>query len=41
VYIKGEFLGGCDIVVDMHNSGELVTALKTVGHTSTWNAEAE
>eukprot|EP00038_Savillea_parva_P005957 m.160869 g.160869 ORF g.160869 m.160869 type:complete len:153 (-) comp12000_c0_seq1:362-820(-) len=39
VYIKGEFLGGCDIVVDMHNSGELVEVLKSVGHQSTWAEE--
>ncbi|KAJ1551454.1 monothiol glutaredoxin grx5, partial [Nowakowskiella sp. JEL0078] len=23
VYVKGEFVGGCDIVVNMHKSGEL------------------
>jgi monothiol glutaredoxin len=23
VYIKGEFIGGCDIMLDMHKSGEL------------------
>ena len=23
LYIKGELVGGCDIVVDMHNNGEL------------------
>ena len=23
LYVKGEFVGGCDIVTDLHNSGEL------------------
>ena len=23
IYIKGEFIGGCDIVTEMHDSGEL------------------
>ena len=23
LYVDGEFVGGCDIVTDMHNSGEL------------------
>lgn len=23
LYVNGEFVGGCDIVTDMHNSGEL------------------
>lgn len=25
VYLKGEFIGGCDIVLGMHQSGELAT----------------
>jgi len=29
LYIGGEFVGGCDIVVDMHKNGELVTLLKS------------
>lgn len=28
LYIKGEFVGGCDIVKDMFNSGELQDLLK-------------
>jgi monothiol glutaredoxin len=28
IYIKGEFIGGCDIVKDMFLSGELETLLK-------------
>ncbi|MCL4132599.1 UNVERIFIED_CONTAM: hypothetical protein GTU68_039853 [Idotea baltica] len=27
LYIKGEFIGGCDIVTEMHESGELKQAL--------------
>ncbi len=28
LYVKGEFIGGCDIVRDMYESGELETLLK-------------
>lgn len=31
VYIKGEFIGGCDIVREMYESGELQTLLKDKG----------
>lgn len=27
LYVKGEFIGGCDIVTEMYESGELKTAL--------------
>lgn len=27
LYIKGEFIGGCDITTEMHESGELATLL--------------
>ena len=27
LYIKGEFIGGCDIITEMHEDGELATAL--------------
>lgn len=30
LYVKGELLGGCDIVVQMYESGELKTALDEV-----------
>ncbi|EFJ20853.1 hypothetical protein SELMODRAFT_85254, partial [Selaginella moellendorffii] len=30
VYIKGEFVGGCDIVTNMHRSGELKDKLKAL-----------
>lgn len=28
VYIDGEFIGGCDIITSMHESGELSEVLK-------------
>ncbi|MSO71476.1 MAG: Grx4 family monothiol glutaredoxin [Alphaproteobacteria bacterium] len=31
LYVKGEFIGGCDIVRDMHASGELSEVLKSAG----------
>uniref|UniRef100_A0A6M2CT55 Glutaredoxin-related protein 5, mitochondrial n=1 Tax=Rhipicephalus microplus TaxID=6941 RepID=A0A6M2CT55_RHIMP len=31
VYINGQFVGGCDIVLQMHQSGELVDELAKVG----------
>ena len=34
VYINGEFVGGCDIILQMHQNGELIDELKKVGITS-------
>ncbi|XP_043252230.1 glutaredoxin-related protein 5, mitochondrial [Colletes gigas] len=34
VYINGEFVGGCDILFEMHKNGELVEELKKAGITS-------
>ena len=31
LYIKGEFIGGCDIVKEMYESGELAKLLETKG----------
>jgi len=31
LYVKGEFVGGCDIVTEMFQSGELKTALEEKG----------
>ena len=28
LYVKGELIGGCDIVIDMYNSGELEKVIK-------------
>ena len=35
VFINGEFLGGCDILIQMHRSGELVEVLQKAGIKST------
>lgn len=34
VFINGEFVGGCDIMLQMHQNGELIEELKKVGITS-------
>lgn len=31
LYVKGEFIGGCDIVTEMYQSGELVSLLREKG----------
>ncbi|XP_076442259.1 glutaredoxin-related protein 5, mitochondrial-like [Babylonia areolata] len=31
VFMDGEFVGGCDILMDMHKNGELIDELKKVG----------
>lgn len=31
LYINGELVGGCDIVIDMYNKGELQKALASAG----------
>jgi monothiol glutaredoxin len=31
LYVKGEFIGGCDIVTDLYKSGELKDILDGVG----------
>jgi len=31
LYVKGEFVGGCDIVREMYETGELATMLKEKG----------
>jgi len=31
VFINGEFIGGCDIMLEMHKTGELIDELKSVG----------
>ena len=35
LYIKGEFVGGCDIVTEMYQSGELQSLLTEKGVTQT------
>lgn len=41
VYIGGEFIGGCDIVLQMHQNGELIDELKKVGIKSLLLEKAE
>ena len=31
LYVKSEFIGGCDIIKEMHESGELLELLNTKG----------
>ena len=31
VYMDGEFIGGCDILLEMHQNGEFIDELKKVG----------
>ena len=38
LYVKGEFVGGCDIVREMFDSGELQTLLKEKGVATTADA---
>lgn len=41
VFIDGEFVGGCDIMLQMHQNGELIDELKKIGITSALLKEAE
>lgn len=41
VFINGEFVGGCDIMLQMHQSGDLVEELKKVGIKSALLTAAE
>lgn len=34
VFVNGEFIGGCDILLEKHQNGELIEDLKKVGITS-------
>ena len=40
LYVKGEFVGGCDIVTEMYQDGELQTLLKEKGLSKTASASA-
>lgn len=31
IFINGEFVGGCDILLQLHQSGDLIEELKKVG----------
>jgi len=37
VYINGKFIGGCDIVRELYENGELETLLKATGQSSATN----
>ena len=41
LYVKNEFIGGCDILLQMHQSGELVEELDKIGIKSALVAEDE
>ncbi|ODN04959.1 Glutaredoxin-related protein 5, mitochondrial [Orchesella cincta] len=41
VFINGEFVGGCDILIEMHKNGELVEQLSKVGIKSALLDEAK
>ena len=34
LYVKGDFVGGCDIVVEMYRNGSLAKLLESIGETS-------
>nr|ACO12166.1 Glutaredoxin-related protein 5 [Lepeophtheirus salmonis] len=34
VYFKSEFIGGCDVLLDMHQTGDIIEELKKLGITS-------
>jgi len=31
IYLNGEFIGGCDIMIELHQKGDLVEELKKAG----------
>jgi len=41
VFFKGEFMGGCDIMIEMHQSGELIEELDKIGIKSALKTPAE
>merc|ERR1712117_346176 len=41
IYFKGEFIGGCDVFLQMHQSGEIVEELQKLGIKSKLLTEAE
>ena len=34
IYMNGEFVGGFDILLEMHQNGEILGELENIGHTS-------
>lgn len=41
VFFNGEFIGGCDILLEMHRSGEIIDELKKIGITSKLEEEED
>ena len=41
VYMNSELMGGADIMLQMHQSGDLVKELEKIGHKSTLKDEPE
>ncbi|XP_063720093.1 glutaredoxin-related protein 5, mitochondrial-like [Symsagittifera roscoffensis] len=41
VYFKGEFIGGCDVLLQMHQSGDIVEELQKLGIKSKLLTQAE
>ncbi|XP_075261963.1 glutaredoxin-related protein 5, mitochondrial-like [Convolutriloba macropyga] len=41
IYFKGEFIGGCDVLLQMHQSGEIVEELQKLGIKSKLLTQAE
>lgn len=39
VYVNGQFVGGCDIILQMHRSSDLIDTLKQAGITSALAAQ--
>jgi len=41
VFFNGEFVGGCDILLQMHQSGELIEELEKIGISSALQEESD
>jgi monothiol glutaredoxin len=41
IFFEGEFVGGCDILLEMHRNGELVEELEKIGIKSKLAENAE
>jgi len=41
VFFQGELIGGCDILLQMHQSGELIEELDKIGIKSALGSEEE
>ena len=39
IYLKGEFIGGCDIILGMHQSGELTSVSNALSDTAGFAAD--